>query len=330
MTRFTLENTLSDINTAPELANYSQYLMYGNPDGAGGPPPGVDKQPLFSLSEAGWSPEGILVGINKLVELIDTDHVKQYFVYDEAEISAKQMKYVNLIHLMPEKLDASKPSVVLCAGGAYFAVCTMVESLPTARHFLEKGYQVFLLTYRVGEPCVTPRSIDDLARAIKYLCDHAAELNVDSERIVIGGYSAGANLISSFGTTNIGYRKYGLPKPLALLPVYTFIDLKAEAKRDENGGLLSHMFGPDYLSYLPEYNIADHVDADYPPCYITVGKNDTTVPCANSELLKELLDKAGVPAILDEGEDAPHGFGDGTGTDVEGWPERAMDFIENL
>ncbi len=74
---------------------------------------------------------------------------------------------------MPEKLDASKPSVVLCAGGAYFAVCTMVESLPTARHFLEKGYQVFLLTYRVGEPGVTPRSIDDLARAIKYLCDHA-------------------------------------------------------------------------------------------------------------------------------------------------------------
>ena len=27
---------------------------------------------------------------------------------------------------------------------------------------------------------------------------------------------------------------------------------------------------------------------------------------------------------------APHGFGDGTGTDVEGWPDKAIDFLEAL
>ena len=46
--------------------------------------------------------------------------------------------------------------------------------------------------------------------------------------------------------------------------------------------------------------------------------------------MKERLDAAGVPAILDEGVHAAHGFGDGTGTDVEGWPKRAIDFLESL
>ncbi len=32
--------------------------------------------------------------------------------------------------------------------------------------------------------------------------------------------------------------------------------------------------------------------------------------------------------MLEEGNHAPHGFGDGTGTDVEGWPMRAISFLE--
>ena len=55
-----------------------------------------------------------------------------------------------------------------------------------------------------------------------------------------------------------------------------------------------------------------------------------SVPPVNSEQLMHLLQKACVPAILEEGDHAPHAFGDGTGTDVEGWPDRAIDFLESL
>ena len=115
-----------------------------------------------------------------------------------------------------------------------------------------------------------------------------------------------------------------------MFPIYTFINLKQELQRDEKGGIIGFMFGTLDKDIVEKYNIAEHVDADYPPCYIVCGKDDDTVPCANSELLKELLDQAGVPAVLEEGEHAPHGFGDGTGYDVEGWPERAAAFLESL
>ena len=74
--------------------------------------------------------------------------------------------------------------------------------------------------------------------------------------------------------------------------------------------------------------MAEHVDGDYPPCYIACGRDDATVGIRDSELLKTLLDQAGVPAILDAADHAAHGFGDGTGTALEGWPERALVFLE--
>ena len=60
------------------------------------------------------------------------------------------------------------------------------------------------------------------------------------------------------------------------------------------------------------------------------GKDDQVVGFHDSELLKKLLDQSGVPAVLDAADHAPHGFGDGTGTALEGWPERAIAFLEKL
>ncbi len=50
----------------------------------------------------------------------------------------------------------------------------------------------------------------------------------------------------------------------------------------------------------------------------------------NSTLLKKLLDQRGIKAELEIGLVGDHGFGDGTDTDVDGWPERAIRFIETL
>ena len=335
MGRFTTETIMGDVFLAPEFAEYQKYLIYSNaaaidPDNLDDQQKQMSQVPLSFLKQIGWSPEGIVKGLNFLAEAIAAKRTELYFIYDESEITDGQQKDVNLYRLLPERLDPDKDTIILAAGGAYGSVCTMVEALPTARHFVEAGYQVFLFTYRVGVKGAALLALDDMARAVKYLCDNADRLSVDPDRLVIGGYSAGANLISNWGAPNVGYKKYGMPKPKALFPIYTFIDLKTESKRDENGGLLAPMFGENFADHLADFNIVDHIDADYPPCYIVCGRDDNTVPCANSEMMKERLDAAGVSAVLDEGEHAAHGFGDGTGTDVEGWPERAIAFIQTI
>ena len=321
---------------APEFEPFQKYLMYqGGHAGEQSPEAEsharMGQAPLSVLAQIGWSPEGIAEGLNALSEAVQEGRTEQYFVYPKEACGDDPLKAeVNLIRIRPAEAKAGVPVIVLCARGAYESVCTMVEALPTARHFLALGYNVFLFTYRVGVQEAAIKALDDLAAGIRYLDEHSRDLGIAPFRYAIGGFSAGSNLVSNWGSPRIGYQSYGLPKPAAMFPIYTYIDLELEAGRDENGGLVAPMLGRNFRELIPKYNVVNQIDADYPPCYIVCGKDDTVVPCVNSEKMKEKLDEAGVPAVLEEGEHAPHGFGDGTGTDVEGWPERAAAFLEGL
>ena len=75
--------------------------------------------------------------------------------------------------------------------------------------------------------------------------------------------------------------------------------------------------------------MAEHVDRGVPCVPLFVERMTRWLPWI-LELLKKLLDQSAVLAVLDAADHAPHGFGDGTGTALEGWPERAIAFLEKL
>ena len=325
----TVDTRITNLAKLPELQPYLRYMIFS---------PLCDitsgflrDKKIIDLNEIGWSADGITAGLNAFMRAISEGRVELHSVYSEADCADDPLKKdVNLIRISPVRPDKAKPFVMLCAGGGYQNVCTMVEALPTARHMVDAGYTVFLMTYRVSVSAAAIKALDDLAAAVRWLENHAAALGIDPSRYAIGGFSAGANLISNWGCAHIGWKHNGAPKPLCLFPIYTFIDLKAEAEQNELGGILALMLGEGWREKLDQYSVADHIDRDYPPCYIVCGKDDATVPSRNSELMKQRLDSTGIPSILEEGKHAAHGFGDGTGTDVEGWPERAMRFLESL
>ncbi len=331
MTRITPNNTMLDIFTAPELRNVSHFLMYNPTPPGEGDAGQMAMAPINALAAVGWSPEGICAGINFLINEMENGLANQFFIYSKERIDEEpQCGDVNIIQLKPEKQDETKPYILLAAGGGYTSVCTLVESLPAARHFVEAGYTVFLLTYRVMTSLAALKALEDLSEAVSYIANHANILGVSAERYAIGGFSAGANLISGFGVPSMGYAAHGLPKPLLLMPIYTFVDLKAETVVNGFGDFLQLMFGEDYGQYIEKYDVLSQIGADYPPCYLVCGLDDMTVSPLQSEHMKATLDKVGVRAILEECPHAPHGFGDGTGTDAEGWPERAIAFLKQL
>ncbi len=331
MSKITPESKLLDVLTAPELQSVSRFLMYSPIPAEGEQAQQMAMTPIKYLQAVGWSPESICEGVNFLIEEISGNRAHQLFIYSEKEKSDDpQMGDVNLIHLLTENPDVRKPFIILAAGGAYNTVCTLVEPLPTAVHFVQAGYSVFLLTYRVATAMAAPKALEDLSAAVAYVRKHAQELGVSADRYAVGGFSAGANLISNYGVPSLGYQAHGLPKPLMLMPIYPFVDLKAETVVNGFGDIFQLMFGDNNGAYVEKYNVIGQIDADYPPCYLVCGKDDTTVPPEQSEKMKTALDKAGVPAVLEQGAHAPHGFGDGTGTDVKGWPERAIAFLEQL
>ena len=54
---------------------------------------------------------------------------------------------------------------------------------------------------------------------------HSDEWNLDMENYSLWGSSAGGHLVASFGTDSMGYKKYNLPKPGAIILSYPVISM---------------------------------------------------------------------------------------------------------
>lgn len=278
----------------------------------------------------GWNLSGVLNGINFLYSKRKEKKADIHWIYSEECETVPEKKAVNIVRIVPEKIDEKKPYIVLCAGGGYCCVCSMVEAYPVAAQMVQRGYQVFVLTYRVNKTPVLPAALQDLAAALRYIDGSAEKFHVKPENYILGGFSAGANLAGNWGTTSAGYHQFGINGPKAMFLVYAPI-ISGTPVGGNADNFMIRMYGRDFkMEDVEKYFIDQKLDSDYPPCYIVCGSDDQTVPCVNSETLHRRLSELGVKNYLEEGSHAPHGFGDGTGTDVEGWPMRAIDFYETL
>ncbi|MCD8230419.1 MAG: alpha/beta hydrolase [Clostridiales bacterium] len=331
MKRICMESALGDIRTLPELKDVSEFILYSPVSAPGEEHDDMEQTPIREIAKFGWHPEALMNGVNYLADKFAAGKAKCCHVYKEEECTEDaQKKIVNIVYIAPEKVDPQKPYIMLVSGGAYMAVASAGESYPIATHLVEAGYPVFVLTYRVGEIGIMPKPMEDMAGALRVVRDHAEEFGVDPENYVVCGCSAGANLVCTWSLPSVGYGAWDMPKPKAVFAVYTVVDLIDEGQRKDSF-FLKIMLGENYTEEdVQKYDVLSQVNEDYPPCYIVCGKDDETVPCYNSERLKARLDELGTPAVLNEVEHGPHGFGDGSGTDAEGWPEEAVAFLESL
>lgn len=179
------------------------------------------------------------------------------------------------------------------AGGGFAYVGAMHDSFPHALELSQKGYNAFALIYRPG----VQTACEDLARAIRFIFEHAEELEVDTADYSLWGGSAGGRMaayLGSYGTVAFGEKAF--PKPAAVITQYT-----------------GHS----------EYSEND------PPTYACVGEDDGI---ANWRTMERRLEGLGFLGIDTEFHTYPglgHGFGLGTGTVAEGWIDQAVVFWEN-
>ncbi|MBX7197309.1 MAG: alpha/beta hydrolase [Sandaracinaceae bacterium] len=76
--------------------------------------------------------------------------------------------------------------------------------------------------YRLAPEHKLPAAHDDALAAFLWTREHAAELGIDPDRIVLSGDSAGGNLTLA---TAVSARDRGLPAPKGLVPIYPATDL---------------------------------------------------------------------------------------------------------
>lgn len=178
------------------------------------------------------------------------------------------------------------------AGGAFAYVGAMQDSFPHALELSKKGYNAFALIYRPG----AQTACEDLARAIRFIFDHADELEVDTDCYSLWGGSAGARMAAWLGT--YGPEAFGggdLPRPGTVIMQYTG---------------------------LSEYSESD------PPTYACVGDRDGIANWRVMQARLEAMQQAGIDTEFHVYSGLGHGFGLGTGTSAEGWINDAVSFWE--
>ncbi len=96
------------------------------------------------------------------------------------------------------------PAVLICPGGGFFSLSER-EGEPVAAAFLNQGFQAFVLHYQIGNPenkvtNILKDALADCARAVRLIKEQADELDIDPERILMLGFSAGAYLTAMYGS----------------------------------------------------------------------------------------------------------------------------------
>src|SRR6185436_3148587 len=141
---------------------------------------------------------------------------------------------------LPEASVANGTAVIICPGGAFYALSINSEGYDVAKWLVKKGVTCFVLKYRLvhvlsddptaevakvmGKPDfeqqtskVIPLSIADGKAAVAYVREHAIEYNIVPNRIGIMGFSAGGTVTAAAA---FNYTKMNRPDFVA--PVYAF------------------------------------------------------------------------------------------------------------
>jgi len=215
------------------------------------------------------------------------------------------------------------PVAVICPGGGYRRVCSFIEGYPFAKKLNRMGFHAFVVYYRVRNLAVFPNPQDDLARAVQEIHSHETDWNLDMRGYSVWGSSAGGHLAGSFGTDSIGYSKYNLPKPGALVLVYPVVTMGEKT----HPGSRNYLIGPyPAQEYIDLTSIEKQVTENYPPTFLWWGDCDGTVDPDNSRMLRTALEKHHIPCSCREYNGVNHGVGIGKGLACEGWFEDAVDF----
>ncbi|WP_299780571.1 alpha/beta hydrolase [uncultured Formosa sp.] len=94
-----------------------------------------------------------------------------------------------------------KPAIILIHGGAWKSgVKEMLD--PLAQNLAINGFNCFTIDYRLAPQYKFPEAIFDINDAIQFIIQSAEEFKIDSNKIIILGCSAGAQLASLVAATS--------------------------------------------------------------------------------------------------------------------------------
>ncbi|MCD6360327.1 MAG: alpha/beta hydrolase [Armatimonadetes bacterium] len=190
------------------------------------------------------------------------------------------------------------------------------------------GVAAFSIDYRLSGVATYPAAVDDCWAAVRWIRAHAAELNVDVERMAVQGGSAGGHLalmMAFMEPEEEGLDNYFVCVAAKNPPT----DFTAADEMHRENALLAFMGctwdqDPDRFR---EASPVTHISPDDPPVFVVHGTEDKTVPYNQALVLQAALEKAGIEHELVTIEGAGHGLRGGDRVAVQNAMRRWRAFV---
>ncbi len=202
---------------------------------------------------------------------------------------------------LPRDVSEPNPTLIYIHGGGWVRGSKEASAL-TFLPFLEMGWSVVNVEYRLGPVSLAPAAVEDCLCALRWVIRNAERYQFDVDRLVTSGHSAGGHLALTTG----------------MLPASAGLDRQCPGTEELKVAAIINWFGitdvPDLLegsnvkSYAVEWmgsmpnrkEIGERVSPlnytrrELPPILTIHGDADPIVPYSHAVRLHEELEKAGV------------------------------------
>lgn len=203
-----------------------------------------------------------------------------------------------------------RPLIVVCPGGGY-GHHSPREGEAIAIKMNNLGFNVVVVRYSLA-PNEYPCALYELATVVAMARERADEWNINPDKIIVAGFSAGGHLAASLGTMwNEGFITDALGlapeqiKPNGMLLSYPVITSGEFAHR----GSFEKLLGSQYDKLVDKVSLENCVNKDTPQAFIWHTFEDGSVPVENSMLFAKALREAEIHFELHIFPYGSHGLG---------------------
>ena len=211
----------------------------------------------------------------------------------------------------PKKKVSEAPVMIYVHGGGWKkGDKSRVGAKPG--YFTDKGWIFVSLNYRLLPDGKHPANVSDIAQAIAFIHDHAAEYGGDPDKMFLMGHSAGCHLVSLVATDHRRLEEFN--KSLTSIKGVIALDTQAydiASLVDSGARMYGEVFGSDAATQKdasPQAHIAK--GKDIPPFVVAyssgIGGNNAMARARIGNKFVEALKNAGVEATLVDASDRSH------------------------
>ena len=227
--------------------------------------------------------------------------------------------------------ETRRPAIVICPGGGY-VYCSPREAEPVALRYASAGYHAFILRYSTGKTCAGMAPMKQVDWVIGYLREHADQWNIDPERILTCGFSAGGHLAFWAGVQ-------AQNKPNGMILSYPAVSAPNIPGADF---MLKILTGRDTVTDADaeQFDLLQFVDKSAPPVFLVATSEDLLTNYGALQIANQYA-QLGLGYELHIFQHGPHGYSLADITSADGssqvlndayavWPDLSVEWIKKV